>query len=71
VARLDAAGQVVLPDAPDVHLFVARGSVGLEDVGRLGEGDAVRLTAAGPRRLVAGGDGAEVLAWEMWTPTPR
>jgi hypothetical protein len=49
-----------------VHLFVARGTADLEDAGRLEEGDAVRLTAAGPRRLVAGPQGCEVLAWEMW-----
>lgn len=68
VARLDAAGRAVVPDAPHVHLFVARGSVELEGAGRLDEGDAVRLTGAGARRLVAGPQGCEVLAWEMWAP---
>jgi redox-sensitive bicupin YhaK (pirin superfamily) len=66
VARLGAAGSVEVPDAPHVHLFVARGAADLEDAGRLEEGDAARLTAAGPRRLVAGPHGCEVLAWEMW-----
>jgi hypothetical protein len=63
-ARLAAGDTVEVPDAPFVHLFVARGSVDLEGAGALGEGDAVRLTGAGGRRLVASGD-AEVLLWEM------
>jgi redox-sensitive bicupin YhaK (pirin superfamily) len=66
VARLGAAGAAEVPDAPHVHLFVARGSAELESAGTLDEGDAVRLTGAGPRRFVAGADGAELLAWEMW-----
>jgi hypothetical protein len=53
-----------VPDAPFVHLFVARGSVHLEGVGELAEGDAVRLTAVGGQRLTAVDD-AEVLVWEM------
>jgi hypothetical protein len=59
---------VVVPEAPYSHVFVARGSVELEDAGLLAEGDAARLTAAGARRLsvpsAATGD-AEVLVWEM------
>ena len=66
VARPAAGGTVVLPEAPHVHLFVARGAVDLEEAGRLDEGDAARLTDAGARRVVAGPAGAEVLAWEMW-----
>ena len=46
-----------------VHLFVARGQVDLEAAGPLGEGDAVRLVAAGSPRLTAGPEGAEVLIW--------
>jgi redox-sensitive bicupin YhaK (pirin superfamily) len=64
-ARLATAGAVDLPDAPAVHLFVARGGAQLEGVGSLAEGDAVRLTDAGARRLVAGDAGAEILAWAM------
>jgi redox-sensitive bicupin YhaK (pirin superfamily) len=63
-ARLAAGGRVEVPDAPFVHVFVARGSVDLEGAGSLAEGDAVRLTGAGGRRLSATGD-AEVLLWEM------
>ena len=58
-------GRWTLPDAPAVHLFVARGGADLEGAGRLDEGDAVRLDDAGARRLVAGVDGAEILAWAM------
>jgi redox-sensitive bicupin YhaK (pirin superfamily) len=62
-ARLDAASSVEVPDAPNVHVFVARGSVELEGSGLLSEGDAARLTAAGARRVTGGEDGAEVLIW--------
>ena len=70
-ARLPAGGEALLPDAPFVHLFVATGAVSAEGVpgpaddGPLSAGDAVRLTAAGPRRVTAGPSGAEILVWEM------
>ncbi|XUL85655.1 pirin family protein [Streptomyces galilaeus] len=64
VARLRPGQQVVLPEAPYLHLFVARGSVDLEGTGRLDEGDAVRFTAAGGHRVGATGP-AEILVWEM------
>jgi len=63
--RLRPGERVALPDSRYVHLFVARGTVALEGAGELQEGDAVRLTAAGAPALVAGAEGAEVLAWEM------
>ena len=63
-ARIAPGQQVVLPDAPWVHLFVVVGSVALEGAGRLGAGDAVRLTGAGGPTLTATGQ-AEVLVWEM------
>jgi hypothetical protein len=47
-----------------VHLFVPVGSVELEAAGVLAEGDAVRLTGAGERR-VAAVSAAEILVWEM------
>ncbi len=62
--RLELGNAVTIPDAPFVHVFVARGSVELEDAGTLAEGDAARLTEAGGRRLAATDD-AEVLVWEM------
>jgi redox-sensitive bicupin YhaK (pirin superfamily) len=62
--RLEPQQAVAVPDAPYVHIFVARGEVELEGAGRLGQGDAARLTGAGERRLTAA-DPAEVLIWEM------
>jgi redox-sensitive bicupin YhaK (pirin superfamily) len=64
VARMKPADRVHVPDAPFVHLFVARGSVDLEGAGHLQEGDAVRLTGAGGQTLSAVDD-SEVLIWEM------
>jgi redox-sensitive bicupin YhaK (pirin superfamily) len=55
--------EVVVPDAPHTHLFVAVGAAELDGAGALGQGDAVRLTEAGSPRLVAGPEGAEVLIW--------
>jgi quercetin 2,3-dioxygenase len=63
-ARLQAGETVELPDAPYLHLFVPRGEVALEGAGPLAEGDAVRFTAAGGRRVTAAGP-AELLVWEM------
>jgi redox-sensitive bicupin YhaK (pirin superfamily) len=64
VARLDPGRSVTVPDAPYVHLFVARGQVDLEGAGVLVEGDAVRFTGTGGHRLTAV-EPAEVLVWEM------
>jgi quercetin 2,3-dioxygenase len=65
--RLKPGASVTLPDAPYVHLYVARGPVDLEDAGRLEEGDAARMIAADGRRVTApvDGKGAEILAWEL------
>jgi len=63
-ARLGPGREVTLPEAPFLHVFVARGSVVLEGAGALDEGDAVRLTAGGGQR-VTGATDAEVLVWEM------
>jgi redox-sensitive bicupin YhaK (pirin superfamily) len=64
--RLAAGESVRIPDAPHVHVFVARGDALLEGAGPepLREGDAARLTAAGEMGLTAGRRGAEVLVWE-------
>ncbi len=53
-----------LPDARNVHLYVAKGSVDLEGAGLLSAGDSARLVCAGTPALAAGAQGAEVLAWE-------
>ena len=63
-ARLQPGESVELPEAPFLHLFVARGEVALEGAGPLAEGDAVRFTATGGQRVTAGGP-AEILVWEM------
>ena len=63
--RLGAGDAVTVPDAPWVHVFVARGAADLEGAGSLAEGDAARLAGAGTPQLHAGPDGAEVLIWEM------
>ena len=63
-ARLKPGDDVTVPDAPFIHLFVARGGADLEGAGVLQEGDAVRLTGAGGQ-TVSAVDDAEVLIWEM------
>ncbi|EIV92033.1 pirin-like bicupin family protein [Frankia sp. QA3] len=64
VARLGAGQSVQLPDAPYLHLFVARGEITLEGAGPLHAGDAVRFTGIGGQQ-VTGTEPAEVLVWEM------
>jgi quercetin 2,3-dioxygenase len=62
-ARLPAGAEAEVPAAPHVHVFVARGTASLDGAGHLVEGDAVRLTRAGSRPVVAGSQGAELLVW--------
>jgi redox-sensitive bicupin YhaK (pirin superfamily) len=62
--RLSPGETVSVPDAPNVHVFVAKGSASLDGGGELATGDAGRLTAAGSPTLTAGANGAEVLIWE-------
>ena len=64
VARLAPGEYVDLPDAPRLHLFVARGSVWISGVDRLDEGDAARFTDEGGVR-VTGVDPCEVLVWQL------
>jgi redox-sensitive bicupin YhaK (pirin superfamily) len=64
VARLEPGESVTVPDAPFVHVYLARGRMGLEGGVSLDDGDAARLTAAGERRLAAA-EPSEVLIWEM------
>ncbi len=64
--RLKAGESVKVPDARYAHVFIAKGSATLEGAGKLAQGDAVRLTAAGAPKLTADEkSGAEVLVWEM------
>jgi hypothetical protein len=64
VARLQPGQSVELPEAPYLHLFVARGSATLEGAGELTAGDAVRFTGTGGQRVTADVP-AEILVWEM------
>jgi quercetin 2,3-dioxygenase len=64
--RLKAGEITKLPDAPFLHVYVAKGKAALEGAGVLAQGDAVRLTGAGTPTLTADAQsGAEVLIWEM------
>src|SRR4051794_33886561 len=63
-SRLQPGAVIELPEAPYLHLFVARGSMQLEGAGELSTGDAVRLTATGGQRVTAS-EPAEILVWEM------
>lgn len=49
----DGAQSLTLPTAPFVHVYVTRGAVDVEGIGRLGEGDAVRITDEGGRYVTA------------------
>jgi redox-sensitive bicupin YhaK (pirin superfamily) len=63
-ARLNMGDAVVLPDAPLLHLFVARGAVDVEGVDGLAEGDALRVHGEGGLRIT-GSDAAELLLWQL------
>lgn len=62
--RLVAGESVPLPDAANVHLFVARGALNYDGVADLESGDSVRLSGAGSPAVAAGDQGAEILVWE-------
>ena len=69
--RLGSGETVTVPEAPYVHVFVAKGSARLQDAGVLESGDEARLTGAGGRSLTAEGHGAEVLIWETTRTVDR
>jgi redox-sensitive bicupin YhaK (pirin superfamily) len=56
----------LLPTAPQVHVYLARGSVELEQAGPLHTGDSVRITGDAPLRVTASAE-AELLVWAMST----
>jgi len=69
--RLKPGESVRVPDAPFVHVFVARGRATLEGAGPLATGDAARLAGAGARTLTAdAAAGSEVLIWETTGEPP-
>ena len=53
-----------LPDGDLLHVYLARGVVDAETIGRLEPGDSLRLSGSSQLRLSAGAE-AEVLVWEM------
>lgn len=79
VARLQPGKSAELPDAPYLHLFVAKGRVRLEGAGDLETGDEVRFNATGGQGVTAieadltpatrppgfALPPAEILVWEM------
>ena len=67
IAKLTPNAQIVVPEAPFVHVFIAEGDATLEGGGELGTGDAARLTDAGALALTAGADGAHAVIWETWS----
>jgi len=70
VARLQTGQSVEVPEAPWLHLFVARGTVELEGAGRLAVGDAVRFADTGGQSVTAV-EAAEILVWEMHATIDR
>jgi redox-sensitive bicupin YhaK (pirin superfamily) len=62
-ARMKAGTTVTVPADHHVHVFVALGSGTLDQAGELGQGDAARLTDAGPLVFTAGPEGAELSVW--------
>lgn len=62
VAR--APGEVTLPEAGRLHVYLPRGTAGLEEDVDLAAGDAVRLLDAGGARVRLGA-GGELLVWSF------
>lgn len=62
VTRLAAGEARVLPEAPAAYVLVAQGSAEVDGVGRLDEGDALRITRPAPLVVNARGS-AELLVW--------
>jgi redox-sensitive bicupin YhaK (pirin superfamily) len=67
VARIPAGSSAVIPAAPLLHVYVARGAVALatDSPIPLADGDAARITEPTPVRVEATVH-AEVLAWAMF-----
>jgi quercetin 2,3-dioxygenase len=53
-----------LPDGDLLHVYLSRGNVEVETIGRLEPGDSLRLSGSAQQRLSAITE-AEVLVWEM------
>ena len=61
-ALLGDGEAVLLPEAPRLHVYVARGAAELAGAGRLEEGDAARVTDESP---LLTGFTTEVLVWQL------
>ena len=59
-ADVPAGGRLVLPDAPEVHLFVATGAIELAGVD-FGTADAARVS--GVRERVTVTEDSQLMAW--------
>jgi quercetin 2,3-dioxygenase len=64
VTVLPAASSRRLPDGDLLHVYLSRGNVEVETIGRLEPGDSLRLSGSAQLRLSAITE-AEVLVWEM------
>jgi redox-sensitive bicupin YhaK (pirin superfamily) len=67
VARPAAGQELIVPAAPFVHVFVARGDAAFTsrlEEGLAEAGDALRLADEEPLTLRAGPEGAEIIVWE-------
>jgi len=62
VTRFEPGEERTLPEAPDAYVLLCRGSVDVDEVGALHEGDALRLTVPAPFRVVAR-ETSELLVW--------
>ncbi|MGI3781623.1 MAG: pirin family protein [Janthinobacterium lividum] len=62
VTRLAVGEERALPEAPSAYVLLARGSVDVDGVAPLDEGDALQLTVSAPFRVVAR-EPAELLVW--------
>jgi quercetin 2,3-dioxygenase len=62
VTRLDVGEERTLPEAASSYAFVVRGSVDVDGVGRLDEGDALQAAVRAPLGVV-GRAPAELLVW--------
>jgi redox-sensitive bicupin YhaK (pirin superfamily) len=65
VAVVTAGQSRTLPAGPLAHVYVTTGAVELEGVGRLTEGDSLRITGEAGLRLTGVSGVAELLAWTM------
>jgi quercetin 2,3-dioxygenase len=54
-----------LPDGDLLHVYLARGLVDVDTIGRLGPGDSLRLSGGAAQLRLSAPAEAEVLVWEM------